>query len=97
MVTQVPLPTPTTMPSSQAPPQQRLEMNGPKMTDIDHILSGLKTKTVDIHQPPANPELNENDSMISISSLKDLQNSAMPKRTNRRKPRSDRNVVSLDI
>ena len=76
--------------------QPRPEMSGPKMTDIDNILSGLKTKTVDIHQEPTQ-EFNENDSMISISSLKDLQNSAMPKRTNRRKPRSDRNVISLDI
>ena len=76
--------------------QQRVEMSGPKMTDIDNILSGLKTKTVDIHQEPTH-EFNENDSMISISSLKDLQNSTMPKRTNRRKPKSDRNVVSLDI
>ena len=75
---------------------QRVEMSGPKMTDIDNILSGLKTKTVDIHQT-SNTEMNENDSMISISSLKDLQNSAMPKRTNRRKPKSDRNVISLDI
>ena len=39
----------------------------------------------------------ENDSMISITSLKDLQNTSMPKKTNRRKPRSDKNVVSLDI
>ena len=83
-------------PQPSAPNTQRTEMSGPKMTDIDNILSGLKTKTVDIHQAP-NPEFNENDSMISIASLKDLQNSNMPKRTNRRKPRSDRNVVSLDI
>jgi hypothetical protein len=82
------------MPSVQ---QTRVEMSGPKMTDIDNILSGLKTKTVDIHQPTISQDMNENDSMISISSLKDLQNSNMPKRTNRRKPRSDRNVVSLDI
>jgi hypothetical protein len=90
---------PTSMPPPQpsnVPSQQRTEMSGPKMTDIDNILSGLKTKNVDIHQAP-NPEFNENDSMISISSLKDLQNSTMPKRTNRRKPKSDRNVISLDI
>lgn len=95
----------STQPTSMPPPQpsapsnyqtQRPEMTGPKMTDIDNILSGLKTKSVDIHQAP-NSEFNENDSMISISSLKDLQNSAMPKRTNRRKPKSDRNVISLDI
>jgi len=31
-------------------PPQRSEMNGPKITDIDSILSGLKTKTVNIHE-----------------------------------------------
>lgn len=94
------------------PPQQsqRMEMSGPKMTDIDNILSGLKTKTINIHEPTPiqsaqptfakqniTPMNMEEDSMISISSLKDMQGSAMPKRTNRRKPRSDKNVISLDI
>jgi hypothetical protein len=83
-------------PSNYQQQTHRTEMTGPKMTDIDNILSGLKTKNVDIHQAP-NSEFNENDSMISISSLKDLQNSAMPKRTNRRKSKSDRNTISLDI
>lgn len=46
--------------------------------------------------PPGRTVLNENDSMISVSSLRDLQDATMPKRT-RRKQRSDRNVVSLDI
>ena len=91
----MPPPQPS-QPSTQAFTGPRPEMTGPKMTDIDNILAGLKTKTVDIHQPPTQ-EFNEGDSMISIASLKDLQNSAMPKRTNRRKPRSDRNVISLDI
>ena len=40
--------------------------------------------------------LNENDSMISISSLRDMQNATAPKHT-RRKQRSDRNTISLDI
>jgi hypothetical protein len=35
--------------------------------------------------------------MISISSLKDMQNANMPKRSNRRKNRSDKNTISLDI
>lgn len=91
-----PQPSQPSAAQQQMASQPRPEMSGPKMTDIDNILSGLKTKTVDIHQEPTQ-EFNENDSMISISSLKDLQNSAMPKRTNRRKPRSDRNVISLDI
>jgi hypothetical protein len=68
-------------------------MKGP--SDINDILSGLKTRTVDIHAPPA---LAEDDSMISITSLRDAQNGNLPKRTNtRRKQRSDKNIIALDI
>jgi hypothetical protein len=76
----------------------RPEMRGPQNTDIDNILAGLKTRTVDIHAaaPSANT-LVEEDSMISISSLMDTQNGNLPKRSNRRKQRSDKNVVALDI
>ena len=64
-------------------------------TDIDNILSGLKTKTVNIHEQTT---VQEDDSMISISSLKDMQNGSMPKKSNRRsRNRSDKNTVSLDI
>jgi hypothetical protein len=38
----------------------------------------------------------ENDSMISVTSLQDLQNTNLPKRT-RRKKTSERNTISLDI
>lgn len=79
--------------SSQPPPQFRSEMTGPKTTDIDNILSGLKTTKVNIHEPSTN----ENDSMISISSLNDMQNASMPKKSSRRKNKSDKNVISLDI
>jgi hypothetical protein len=74
-------------------PSTRPEMRGPS-TDIDNILSGLKTKTVNIHEQATQ---REDDSMISISSLKDMQNGNMPKKSNRRNNRSDKNVVSLDI
>lgn len=97
----------------QPPPQpstsMRPEMKGPR-TDIDSIISGLKTKTVNIHEssaaPPTQPATSsfatssfatEDDSMISISSLKDMQNASMPKRTNRRQNRSNKNTISLDI
>jgi hypothetical protein len=39
----------------------------------------------------------DDDSMISISSLKDIQNTNMPKRVNKRKTKSDKNTISLDI
>jgi hypothetical protein len=52
-----------------------------------------------INQPAANVTIEtlEDDSMISISSLRDLNNTNMPKRSNRRKNRSDKNTISLDI
>ena len=71
----------------------RPEMRGPQSSDIDNILSGLKTRNVNIHESSVN---NEDDSMISITSLKDMQNNNMPKRS-RRKQRSDKNTISLDI
>jgi hypothetical protein len=88
-------------PIPMAQPQQRPEMRGPQNTDINNILAGLKTREVRPPEPSfenVSYSLNdENDSMISITSLKDMQNTNMPKRTNRRKQKSDRNVVSLDI
>ena len=74
--------------------QSRPEMKGP--SDITDILSGLKTKTINIQQSttPTNP--NDN-STISINDLKELQNEGnMPKRSGRKK-KSASNIVSLDI
>ena len=70
--------------------QPRPEMKGPRNTDIDNILSGLKTKPVDIH------EKKDEDSIVSVSSLKDLEGNTMPKKSKKRNI-SDRKVVSLDI
>ena len=89
-------------PNSQMPfPENssRPEMRGPQNVDLGGLLSGLKTREVNIHnQTPTNLQnLEENDSMISISSLKDMQNPNLPKRANRRKQKSDRNTISLDI
>ncbi|NBV84190.1 hypothetical protein EBR57_08745, partial [bacterium] len=78
----------------------RPDMRGPQNMDLQSMLSGLK---------PRNPESVEmdmssvggggggggDDSLISVSSL--TQNGVLPKRTHRRKQRSDRNIVSLDI
>ena len=70
----------------------RPEMKGPN--DITDILSGLKTRTINIQQPASNAGDN---STISINDLKDLQADAnMPKRSGRRK-KSANNTVSLDI
>jgi hypothetical protein len=80
----------------QPQPQPRPEMRGPQTTDIDNILSGLKTRTVNIHDQPMVETVNDDDSMISISSLKDV-NGSMPKRSNRRRNGSAKNTISLDI
>ena len=76
----------------------RPEMKGP--SDITDILSGLKTKTINIQESGSpSPVSNVNDnSTISISDLKDLQSGAnIPKKSGRRKKSSASNTVSLDI
>ena len=93
----------------QQPPQQqqRQEMKGPQNIEIDNILSGLKTRTISEKQPQ---ETNKNkdvyvesvyddeESMISISSLKDLHSQNIPSKRNKRgRNKSDKNTISLDI
>jgi hypothetical protein len=67
-------------------------MKGPQ-TDISNILSGLKQKERDVVFTRDNTET---ESMISVTSLNDINNTNLPKRV-KRKQRSDKNVVSLDI
>ena len=81
-------------------------MRGP--SDISNILSGLKTKSINIPGGGNNSNdmsslgggnnsnAEEKGSTISISELKDLQNDNMPNRT-KRKPKSEKNTISLDI
>ena len=75
-------------------------MRGP--SDISNILSGLKTKTIDIKESSASVSYNEfennDNSTISISDLKDLQENGinLPKKSKRRQ-KSDKNTVSLDF
>ena len=69
----------------------RPEMRGPQ-NDVDDILAGLKMKTINIHEQPTKVE---DDSVVSISSLRDMANMNVPKRTNRRKNGSEKNTISL--
>ncbi len=71
----------------------RPEMKGPQNVDLDNILSGLKTREVNIHNG-----LNEagGESMVSVNSLKEAQGNVLPKKS-KRKQKSDKNTVSLDI
>jgi len=76
-------------------PVQRQEMKGP--SDISDILSGLKTKTINIQESNQQSQSVNDSSTISISDLKELQSEGnMPKRTGRRK-KSANNTISLDI
>ena len=91
------------------PQNPRPEMRGP--SDISNILSGLKTKSINIPGSGSGSGSGSNDmtsfggggnnadekgSTISISELKDLQNDNMPNKT-KRKPKSEKNTISLDI
>jgi len=74
------------------PPQQnrntqkeRRDMDGP--SDIGDLLSGLKTKSVDVQ--------NQSESTISVEDAIKMKQNSAPKSSKRKK--SDRNVVSLDL
>jgi len=67
----------------------RPEMKGPG--DINDILSGLKTKRVNIQKP-------DNKSTISVDDLKEIGSSNLDvPRKSKRKPRSERNTISLNL
>jgi hypothetical protein len=95
------IPTRPPQPSQQQQPRQ--EMRGPQNIDVNNILAGLKTKEVIVPQQQQQQVENimlgeENDSMISVSSIRDLNNTKMPKRAGgNRRQRSDKNTISLDI
>ena len=79
------------------PPQRskrRPEMKGP--SDISSILSGLKTKEPSVVRKSPSPVIQENSSTISIQDLKELQNTNKPTKSKRRQ-KSDKNTISLDI
>ena len=73
----------------------RPEMSGPSLSnqiDINNLFSGLKTKQVNVDNSKQN--FNES-STISVDDLKDLTNAKIPK--SKRKQKSDKNIISLDI
>ena len=84
---------------------KRPDMRGP--TDISNILSGLKTKTIQVQpqQPQQQQQQQQQESAsaaddktstISISDLKELQNDNLPHKSKRRQ-RSDKNTVTLAL
>ena len=92
--------------ASREPPKQqsgRPEMKGP--SDINDILSGLKTKSVNMGTPtpppptsiPKNININDN-STISVSDIADLHSEGNAPKKSKRRPRSDKsNTLSLAL
>ena len=72
--------------------EKRREMRGPKSGDLRDILAGLKTKKINIK------ENKSPGSTISVNELDEMNKSDMkrPKKS-RRKPKSERNTVSLNL
>jgi hypothetical protein len=75
----------------KTPAPARPEMKGPG--DISQLLSGLKTKQVNI---PAATSKEKDPSTISISELKEMSDQKVPK-SKRKQSNSARNTVSLDL
>ena len=73
-------------------PATRAEMRGP--SDIGSILSGLKTKTIDV--PERGAAAADQSSTISVQELKELSRSKAPPRSKKRGT-SNRNTVSLEL
>ena len=67
---------------------RRAEMKGP--SNINDLLSGLKTKKINIKD-------NDNSSVVSLNELDDMNKSLERPKKSKRKPRSERNTVSLNL
>lgn len=86
------------------PQQARPEMRGPSVdTDINSILSGLKTKSINIQQSQSTSQSQQNESAFSdIESGTGMNGSGSGSGSNiplksKRKPRSEKNTISLNI
>ena len=82
----------------QQPPattSMRNAMNGPSSSGIESVISGLKLKTADL-LPLTLPGDISIDSVSSVGS-KDIVTTSIYKPQHKRKQRSDKNVVALDL
>ena len=85
--------------SQPAQMQRRPEMRGPSAdTDINSILSGLKTKNINIQSQPQSQSQESFQSGQSQSQFADIESggSNAPMKS-KRKPRSEKNTISLNI
>ena len=67
-------------------------MKGP--SDISQLLSGLKSKQVNI---PAGASNERDPSTVSITELKELSSQKQPKSNRKSKSGSSKNTISLDL
>merc|ERR1712166_168013 len=68
--------------------EKRKEMRGP--SDLRDILSGLKTKSINLKE-------NKPGSTVSIDELNDMKSSMKKPKKSKRKPKSERNTITLDL
>lgn len=81
--------------STRSDAPARPEMKGP--SDIGDILSGLKTKTVNVSNDKKTVNVSGNDgSTVSIQDLKEMSNAKIPSRSSKRS-KSNKTSISLDI
>ena len=82
-----------------APAPKRPEMRGPSVApgqqSINNILSGLKTRPSTIQDNDRDPDTLSTISIEDLKGIKDLTSSKFPK--SKRKQKSDKNTISLDI
>ena len=90
-------PIPMSSSSASQKSSRRPDMKGP--TDISDILSGLKTKTIEITPQKKDIVIEDlnNSSTISLDDLKSIQGEGNVPKRSRRKTKSDKNTISLDI
>ena len=69
----------------------RPEMKGP--SDLDDILSGLKTKKINLKSQKDK----DSASVVSINELNEMKDSLEKPKKSRRKPKSERNTISLNF
>ncbi len=70
---------------------RRAEMKGP--SDLDDILSGLKTKKINLKSQ----KNKDSASVVSITELNEMKDSLEKPKKSRRKPKSERNTISLNF
>ena len=72
-------------------PRKRPEMKGPG--NINDLLSGLKTKKINIQESKDS----DKKSTISLTELKEIKAAINPPHRSKRKPKSERNTISLNL